>query len=244
MISFRQSNPLFNSKTAEAQVATSEVMTRDGAIFKGILAVALTLFSAVFTYAFMLTETNMMTYLVAGGIIGFILSLVTIFSPRRSVVLAPIYAVIEGVFLAALSYRVALVFPGLPFLAVLTTGGLAFVMLILYRFQIIKVTQTFRSVIISAIMGIMLVYLIAWIMSMFGVQAFIYTSSTMSIIFSVLIVGLASMSLLLDFDNIDQWSQMGMPKYMEWYAAFGLLITLVWLYVEVLSLLTKLASRE
>jgi len=134
--------------------------------------------------------------------------------------------------------------PGLPWLAVLVTGTLAFGMLILYRYRIIKVTQKFRSVMISAMMGLVLVYLISMVMNMFGMTVFHQTNSMVSILFSVVVVAFASLSLLLDFDNMEQWAAQGMPKYMEWYAAFGVLITLVWLYLEVLRLLLKLSSRD
>lgn len=135
--------------------------------------------------------------------------------------------------------------PNIIMNAVGLTLGVAVAMYLLYSFRIIKVTQKFRSVIIAATFGIMLFYLMTWVMRMFGMQiAFLHEGSTIGIVFSLLVVSIAALNLLLDFDMIEQGAAMGAPKYMEWFGAFGLMVTIVWLYIEILRLLSKLNSRN
>jgi uncharacterized YccA/Bax inhibitor family protein len=135
--------------------------------------------------------------------------------------------------------------PGIITQAVLLTFGVVIAMFFLYRFRIIKVTEKFRSVIFMATLGIAIFYLLAWVLRLFHINiAFINEGSTLGIGFSLFVVGIAALNLLLDFDMIEKGVAAGAPKYMEWYGAFGLLVTIVWLYLEILRLLAKLADRR
>jgi uncharacterized YccA/Bax inhibitor family protein len=186
-----------------------------------------------------------MVWAAVGAIGGFITALITTFSPRRSAITAPIYAVLEGLFLGAISALFEARFPGLVMRAVLLTFGVFGVMLMLYRSGTIQVNNKFRTIIIAATGGIALVYLVSFVVSMFGVNiSFLYDSSPLSIGISLFVVAIAALNLILDFDMIVQGSYAQAPKYMEWYGAFGLMVTLVWLYLELLRLLSKLASRD
>ncbi len=186
---------------------------------------------------------------------GLVVAMITMFKPTAAPVTAPIYAALEGIFLGALSQMVEIgignrKFHGVPmhgiaFQAVILTCGVMFVMLFAYQTRLIRVTDKLRSGIIMATGALGLFYLISILMSLFGAQMpLIFSSSPMGIGFSLLVVGLAAFNLLLDFDFIEQAAYQGAPKYMEWYGAFGLMVTLIWLYLEILRLLMKLAASQ
>jgi uncharacterized YccA/Bax inhibitor family protein len=184
-----------------------------------------------------------------GAIGGLVMAIVMMFKPTIAGYIAPAYAILEGFFIGGISAYFNAVFaksyPNIIMNAVGLTMGVALAMFLLYNFRIIKVTDKFRSIIISATMGIGLFYLITWILGLFGVDmGFAFGSGLLSIGISLFIVGIAAMNLLLDFDAIEKAAEMGAPKYMEWYGAFGLLVTIVWLYLEILKLLSKLNSRD
>jgi uncharacterized YccA/Bax inhibitor family protein len=171
------------------------------------------------------------------------------FKPQWAGYLTPAYGILEGLFIGGISATFNALFaknyPNIILHAVGLTLGVAVAMFFLYNFRIITVTNKLRSIIMSATMGIGLFYLIVWIAGMFGFEmGFAFDSSPLSIGISLFIVGIAALNLLLDFDAIEKASEMGAPKYMEWYAAFGLLVTLVWLYLEILKLLSKLNSKD
>ena len=171
------------------------------------------------------------------------------FKPAFSPFMAPIYALIKGFAIGGISafYNNAFekIAPNIITQAVALTFGVVLAMFILYHFRIIQATQKFKAVVITATVGIMLFYLIALGLSFAGIDiAFIHEGSTIGIVFSLLVVGLAALNLILDFDMIEQGANYGAPKYMEWYGAFGLLVTIVWLYIEVLRLLSKFAGRK
>jgi uncharacterized YccA/Bax inhibitor family protein len=183
--------------------------------------------------------------MMGGAIGGFILAMIISFIPKSAPALSPIYAVLEGLFLGGISAFFEARFPGLVMRAVGLTFGVFAVMLFIYRSRIIRVTNKFRIVIMSAMGGIMLVYVASFIMSLFGAHmAFLAGNSTFAIGFSLVVVAVASFSLMLDFDMIERSAAMGAPKYMEWYGAFGLMVTLVWLYLEILRLLSMLANNR
>jgi uncharacterized YccA/Bax inhibitor family protein len=189
------------------------------------------------------------TYMIGGAIGGFVLALVMMFKPNWAGYIAPAYGILEGLFIGGISAffneMFAKSYPNLILHAVGLTMGVALAMFLLYSFRIINVTDRLRSIVMSATMGIGLFYLIVWVLSLFGVDmGFAFDSSPLSIGISLFIVGIASFNLLLDFDSIEKAAEMGAPKYMEWYGAFGLLVTLVWLYLEILKLLSKLNSRD
>ena len=179
-----------------------------------------------------------------GLIGGFILALITIFKKTWAPITAPVYAIFEGLLLGGISAMFELRFPGIVTQAVFGTLGTLFALLLAYRSGLIKATENFKLGVFAATGGIALVYLISMVMGFFGTSIpFIHESGAIGIGFSVFVVIIAALNLVLDFDFIENGAESGAPKYMEWYAAFGLLVTLVWLYIEMLRLLSKLRSR-
>ncbi len=253
----KSSNPVFG-KSVYNRVQTGEqqgLMTIEGTMNKTGLMLLILAFAATFTwqkffsaYDYTGTENAMSavsTWLLVGGIGGFITAIITVFSPQRAGVTAPIYAVFEGLFLGGISALFESMYPGLVVRAVALTFGVFFILLMLYRSGKIRATGKFRMGIMAATGGIALVYFISFIASLFGANlGFMYGSSNISIGFSLLVVGIAALNLILDFDFIERGSAAGAPKYMEWYGAFGLMVTLIWLYMEILRLLAKFAARR
>ena len=179
-----------------------------------------------------------------GAIIGFIAVMVTVFKPMTSHILGPVYAVGQGLFVGALSKMFDATYSGIVVQAVGTTLAVFGVMLFLYRTRILRVTDKFRRIVIGATLGVMVFYLASFVFSMFGANvSFLSSSSGMGILFSLFVAGLAAFNLALDFDFIERGEAMGLPRRMEWFAALGLLVTLVWLYLEVLRILAKLRDR-
>ncbi|HEU4630140.1 MAG TPA: Bax inhibitor-1/YccA family protein [Gemmatimonadaceae bacterium] len=181
------------------------------------------------------------TYIMGGAIGGLVLALVTTFKPTLAPWTAPLYAAVEGLALGALSLLVNAAYQGLPMMAVTLTFAVFAAMLALYAFRVIRVTDRLRSVIMSAVLGVLLFYVLDLILGFFGVRVpGLHEGGALGIGVSAVIVGIAAFSLLLDFDMIEQASRAGAPKRLEWYGAFGLIVTLVWLYIELLNLLRKL----
>ena len=180
-----------------------------------------------------------------GAIGGLILALVTIFKKTWSPITAPIYAALEGLFLGGISAIFEYQYPGIVIQATGLTLGTLASLLILYKLGIIQPTENFRLMIVSATMGIAVLYFISMIMNMFGSTGigFIHSNGLFGIGFSLFVVAIAALNLVLDFDFIEQGAEMGAPKYMEWFGAFTLMVTLIWLYLEMLRLLAKLRSR-
>jgi uncharacterized YccA/Bax inhibitor family protein len=176
---------------------------------------------------------------------GFIFALITSFKREWAPVTAPIYALLEGLFLGGISAIFELRYPGIAMQAVMLTFGTLFAMLLAYKSGLIKVTQKFRLGIFAATAGIAFFYLIALVLGFFGINlSVLYGNSLLSIGVSLFIVAIAALNLVLDFDFIEQGVAYGAPKYMEWYGAFGIMVTLVWLYLEILRLLAKMNSRR
>jgi uncharacterized YccA/Bax inhibitor family protein len=179
-----------------------------------------------------------------GVFVGLGLAFLMAFKPHLARFVAPIYALAQGVFVGSVSRMFEEFYDGIVIQAAGATIAVTAVMLGMYLTGIIRVTDRFRKIVISATLGLMVFYLISWVISLFGANvSFLSSSSPMSIGFSVIVVGLAAMNLALDFDFIERGSQAGLPKHFEWFAAFGLLVTLVWLYLELLRLLAKLRDR-
>jgi len=175
--------------------------------------------------------------------VGFGLALVCIFKPKASPILAPLYALAEGVFLGVISKAFEVRWDGIVFQAVLATVGVFFATLALYVFGVVKVTRKFQMIVIGATFGILLLYVFAALLSLFGVDVVFWNQpSALGIAISVFICCVASLNLFLDYEFIAQASKSGAPKYMEWYGAFGIMVTLVWLYLEMLRLLGQLRS--
>ena len=187
----------------------------------------------------------MKTYMIVGAIGGFIVAMITIFKQTWSPITAPIYAALEGLFLGGISAFFNAQFPGIVLNAVTLTFGTTFALLFVYRSGWIKVTNKFRLGVVAATGGIAIAYLLSFILSLFGVNiGFMHSSGPLGIIISLVVIVVASLNLILDFDFIERGAQQGAPKYMEWYGAFGLMVTLVWLYIEFLRLLSKIGSRN
>jgi uncharacterized YccA/Bax inhibitor family protein len=251
----KTSNPVFKERVFHRDyTSASEVMTVNGTVNKTALMLLLVVASAVFTWNkfFDAVASNpqagisaVMPWVVVGGIGGFITVLVTVFRPQNSGISAPIYAVFEGLLLGGISAIFESMYTGIVMRAVALTLAVFAAMLFFYRSGIIKVTQKFMMGVFAATMGIALVYLVSFIAGFFGANlGFLYGNSNFSIGFSLLVVGIAALNLVLDFSFIERAANSGAPKYMEWYGAFGLMVTLVWLYLEILRLLSKLASRN
>ncbi len=241
----RTSNPALREgiwRRADA-LAAGEPMSIAGTATKSLVLVLLTIFAAAFTWRAVLAGNTgiIMPALLVGGLGGFVVALVTIFKPRVAPVTAPLYAVLEGLILGAISALYQATYAGLPAMAVGLTTLTFLAMLVLYLTRIVRVTERFRIVITAAIGGIMLFYLASFILGFFGIRLpLIHDAGPLGIAFSVVVVGVAAFSLLLDFDMIEQGTRARAPKYMEWYGAFSVLVGLVWLYLEMLRLLSKL----
>ena len=222
-------------------------MSLNGTVNKTALLLVVTLAGAMFSwsqFSAAMAAGNpaaVMPYVWGGAIGGFIVALATIFRKEWSPFTAPLYAALEGLFLGAASAMFELRYPGIVIQAVALTFGTLAALLLAYRSGLIKATENFKLGVVAATGGIALLYLINIGMRLFGFQGmgFIHEGSTIGILFSVGVVIVAALNLVLDFDFIEQGVERGAPKYMEWYAAFGLLVTLVWLYLEILRLLGK-----
>jgi uncharacterized YccA/Bax inhibitor family protein len=227
----------------------STTMTVQGTIGKTFLLLAILSATAAWSWWAVMEHRIEPIVLPAAGIGGFILAMITIFKPSTAPWTAPVYAAFEGVFLGMLSCLIENSVPGryhgLAAQAVSMTAGTLFVMLFVYATRLVRVTDRLRAGIVAATGALCLVYLGAMIAGFFGYRAaFLYSATPLSIGFSVFVVGLAAFNLLLDFDFIEQGDRVGAPRYMEWYGAFGLMVTLIWLYLEILRLLRKLQDRR
>ena len=236
----RSANPAFtkNFTSSFDSIPISERMTLDGAVNKtGILL------GLCFAGAFV--GWNIPVLAIPSAIIGFILALVTIFrSPSKAGSTAPLYALVQGIFLGGITLMFESQFDGIAIQAIGLTFGILASLLVCYKSGLILPTENFRLMLGAAIGGIMILYLINFVMSFFGsTLSFLSSNSPMSIGISFGIVAIASFSLVLDFDFIEEGAEKGMPKYMEWYGAFSLMVTLIWLYLEIIRLLAKMRSR-
>ena len=252
----RSGNPSLNAETFanSAKDATfntfapAETMTLEGTVNKTGILLALVVISAFYTWSMFFSSGDsgaVMPLATGGAIVGFILALVTIFKKQWSGITAPLYAIAEGLFLGAISAIFEAQFPGIVIQSVGLTLGTLASLLFLYKTGIIKPTENFRLMVVSATMGIGILYLGSMFMNMFGSGSieFIHSNGLYGIGFSLFVVGIAALNLVLDFDFIEQGSEMGAPKYMEWFGAFSLMVTLIWLYLEILRLLAKMRDR-
>jgi len=216
-------------------------MTVSGTINKSFLMLLLLIASAAITW----TMENPLVFAIGGAIVWFILVLIATFRPQSSGFLAPGYAIFEGLFIGGVSTIFEMRYPGIVIQAVGCTFVTFMVCFGLYKYEIVKVNDKFRSVVVAATLAIATYYLFSWLLSMFtSFQPVHYGNSMISIGISAIVIVIAALNLFLDFDQIEKGAQEKMPKYMEWYGAMGLMITLVWLYIEFLRLLSKLNSRK
>jgi len=255
MAIFRSSNPTLTEKIFDKSLNNTAdsfgVMSIRGTIHKFGFLLVMVMAAAMYVWNLYAegNTSSATSLMLVGAIGGFIVALAMMFKPNWAGYIAPAYGILEGLFIGGISAFFNAMFqksyPNIVLHAVGLTLGVAMAMFLLYNFRIINVNNRLRSIIMSATMGIGLFYLIVWILSLFHVNmGFAFDSSPLSIGISLFIVGIAAMNLLLDFDSIEKAAEMGAPKYMEWYGAFGLLVTLVWLYLEILRLLSKLNSRN
>ena len=241
----RSSNPALSVKAFEnltLDTAEQNVMTWNGAVNKTAILFVLALGAAAYAWANPVVAAPLVT---VGFIGGFILAIITSFKKEWAPVTTPLYALLQGVALGGLSRMFETMYEGIVMNALALTFGTLFMMLTLYKTGIINPTEKFRAGVVGATGAIALAYLVSIVLGFFGIRTGIFTGNSMfSIGISLVIVAVAALNLVLDFDFIEKASAKGFPKYMEWYAAFGLMVTLVWLYLEILRLLSKLRSRN
>jgi uncharacterized YccA/Bax inhibitor family protein len=247
----RTANPALNSTTFTdiARLSDpSQAMTIQGTVNKTLLMLILVLVPASWVWNIFLTSGNpqaIMPWLIGGTVGGFIVALITIFKKQWSPITAPLYSVLEGFALGGISAFFEARFPGIVIQAVALTFGTLFCLLLAYKSGIIRATENFKLGVVAATGGIALIYVATLILGFFGISMpYIHESGIIGIGFSVFVVIIAALNLVLDFDFIENGTQSGAPKFMEWYAAFGLMVTLIWLYLEILRLLSKLRSRR
>jgi uncharacterized YccA/Bax inhibitor family protein len=246
-LAMRSGNPALTAETFRGvpRAIGDEAMTIQGTVNKTALALLILLAAAAYTWNLGVRDPRVPVFMMIGVIGGLIAAMATIFKPTWAPVTTPIYAALEGLALGGISATFEARYPGLVSQAVFLTFGTLGALLLAYRSGLIKVTENFKLGVFAATGGIALVYLIGFVMSFFGASIpLIHSSSTFGIVFSLVVVGVAALNLVLDFDFIEQGAARGAPKYMEWYGAFGLLVTLVWLYLEMLRLLAKLQERR
>jgi len=243
-LSLRSGNPALNKNTFKnfTDTSISNQMTIDGTVNKTMLSLIVLFISAYYSW-----NSFSQSFIIVGSIGGFITALITIFKKHLAMYTVPIYAVFKGLMLGSLSFIFESSYPGIVNQAIFLTFGIMGALLFAYKTKIINPTENFKLGIFAATGGIAIIYIINFIMSFWGGGISVMSpnnSSMFSIGFSFFVVIIASLNLVLDFDFIEEASEARVPKYMEWYAAFGLLITLIWLYIEILRLLAKLQNRR
>lgn len=242
-------NPTLSEKAFDYAIQNSneETMTINGAINKAIILSLILMLSALVSVYFVLARNIELLYpaVMVSSIGALILGIIMTFKKEMAKTFSILYAILEGIAIGGISFIFNAVYEGIVAQAVFFTSVDLLIMLLLYKFRIIKVNDKFRSVIFGVTLCIAIVYFINFILGFFKMSVpFLTDSSPIGIVISVVIVAIASFNLLLDFDFIERGANMNMPKYFEWYSAFGLLVTLVWLYLEILRLLSKIKSRD
>jgi uncharacterized YccA/Bax inhibitor family protein len=255
MALFNSSNPTLSEKIFSKSLdqSTTEVMTVRGTMQKFGFLMLLVFAGAAYTWKlyYSFKVPTMMTFFYIGMIGGMICAFATIFVPRLAKYLSPAYALLEGFLLGGLSAIIndsfKAKYPNIIMEAVLLTFGVAFAVFLLYNFRIIQATNKFRAVIMSSMVGIVIFYLVDMVLGFFGINIPFMQfgdNSIIGIVVNLFVVVIAALSLVLNFDQIETGEKMGAPKYMEWYGAFGLLVTLVWLYLEILRLLSRFSNNK
>jgi len=243
----KSSNPALTTSVFQKEVSntSSEQMTIQGTVNKTSILLLIVVVSASFTWNKFFAGQSVSLFLTLGAIVGFITALVTVFKKNLSHITAPLYAAAQGLFLGGLSAMFEQSYPGIVIQAVGLTFGTLFCLLGAYKSGVIKATENFKLGVVAATGGLMLFYFISFILSLFGVSMGLFHGNGLFAIgFSVVVVVIAALNLVMYFDFIEHGAEVGAPKYMEWYSAFGLMVTLIWLYVEILRLLAKLQSRR
>lgn len=243
----RTANPALGPSTfqwSSADATYGQTMTVQGTVTRALILLLCVLATAAWTWSQFFTTRDPAVvgpYLLGGAIGGFVMALVTIFKKNWAPITAPVYALLEGLLLGGISAMFELRFPGIAIESVGLTFGACLCMLIAYQSGLIRASQKFTMGLVAATGGIALVYLVTMVLGFFGVQVpYIYGSGPIGILFSLVVVVIAALNLILDFNLIEEGAKQGAPKYMEWYSAFALMVTLIWLYLEMLRLLSKL----
>jgi uncharacterized YccA/Bax inhibitor family protein len=242
----RSANPSLGKNTFRGLRSESGMsMTIQGTVNKTFILFLLLCATAFFTWNQHFSGNEIQAWLWIGLLGGFIVALITIFVKRAAPYTAPLYALLEGLAIGGISAMFESQFEGITTQAILLTLGTLFSLLLVYRSGLIKVTENFRLGVVAATGAIFFVYLIDLILRFFGMEVpFIHETGIVGILISVAIVAVAALNLVLDFDFIEKGAKQRAPKYMEWYGAFGLMVTLVWLYFEILRLLSKIRSNR
>ena len=260
----KSSNPALGANVFASErsfTANEGTMTLQGTVNKTLILLACVVAPAAWVWAKLMPDTTSTMFAEAGvasqaaagvnGIMmlgafgGFIMAMITIFNKKGAPITAPIYAVCQGLFLGGISAIFELRYPGIVIQAITLTFGTLFCLLMAYKSGLIKATENFKLGIVAATGAVCLIYVVDMIMGFFHSSiTMVHSNGTFGIIFSVIVVAIAALNLVIDFDFIEKGAEMGAPKYMEWYGAFGLMVTLIWLYMEILRLLVKLQGNR
>jgi uncharacterized YccA/Bax inhibitor family protein len=247
----QSSNPVLRNEvfTGYGRYAQADTMTSQGVVYKTAILLLLVILSSSFTWMKFVqgggNASLVSGWMMLGLIGGFITAMATAFKPTWAPVSAPIYALLEGLFIGGLSATFEAQFPGIVIQATMLTFGTLLAMLAAYQSGMIQATENFKLGVVAATGGIAIFYLVAIVLGFFGVNIpFITGGGTIGIAFSVIVVIIAALNFVIDFDFIEQGAKKGLPKYMEWYGAFALMVTLVWLYMEILRLLSKMRESK
>ena len=246
-LALRSGNPALRADTFTRvpTVVGHETMTIGGTVNKTAMSLAVLFVAAMYVWGRGTVGQLPMGLVVAGFIGGFVVALVTVFKQTWAPYTTPLYAALEGLALGGISYLFEQSYPGIVAQAVFLTFGTLGALLFAYRSGIIRATENFKLGVFAATGGIGIVYLLSFVLGFVGINVpLIHSSGIFGILFSLFVVVIAALNLVLDFDFIEEGAERGAPKYMEWYGAFGLLVTLVWLYLEILRLLAKLQDRR
>lgn len=246
-MTWRSANPAFGTEAFQRSGFrdTTGAMTVVGTVNKTALSLLILAVTAGYVWNRGVTDPYVGTFTMAGVFGGLIVALATVFKPAWAPLTTPLYAALEGLALGGISLTFERAYPGIAGQAVFLTLGTLGALLLAYRAGIVKATEKFRMGVAAATGGILLVYLLTFVLGLFGVQVpLLHSNGLVGIGFSLFVVAIAALNLVLDFDLIETGARTGAPRYMEWYGAFALLVTLVWLYLEMLRLLAKLQSRE
>jgi len=251
MAYFKTRNIVLSKNTFKDFAKTEDLersMTLQGVVNKTFLLLFFVVASASVSWQYLLTMTdfdNLGKTLIFCSLLSFSVGFVMVINNKSSRYLAPVYSVIEGFLLGIVSAIAEIAFPGIVIQAIVITVGIFLSLLIIYKLRIIRPTENFKLIVSSITSGIAFFYLIVSFCRKMGVVIpYIHENSIGGIIFSIFVIIMASLNLVMDFDFIEQGESKKIPKYMEWYCAFGLMVTIIWLYLEVLNLLMKSKSRK
>lgn len=240
------SNPMLNQRVTENVILDSKPMTAQGAVNKTFLLLAIVVATGSFTWSLcsqgFFDKASLLS--IIGAIAGLVLAIITAFKPQVSKITSLAYAICEGLLVGAVSFMYNASYNGIVGQAVLATFCALFAMLFLYKAKVLQATPTFRKVIITSTIAIMIFYLAGWIGALLGHPMTLFNGSTLGIIVSAVICVIATLNFILDFDFIEQGERNLLPSYFEWYGGFSLLVTVIWLYFELLRLLAQLNNRK